>query len=65
MLGNPQHGQRKSVMGNARTNYADALRPTRAGKSPRRTPVVRLGVTEAEQRLLLAPSAPRAGLQLA
>ena len=55
MLGNPQHGQRKSVMGNARTNYADALRPTRAGKSPRRTPVVRLGVTEAEQRLLLAP----------
>lgn len=37
-----------SLLGSSVTSYVDELRPVRPGKSPRRSPVIKLGATEAE-----------------
>ena len=39
-----------SLLGSSVTSYADELRIKRPGKSPRRSPVIKLGTTEAEAR---------------
>ena len=37
-----------SLLGSSVTSYVDELRPVRPGKSPRRSPVIKLGATSAE-----------------
>ena len=46
----PSSSVAMSLLGSSVTSYADELRIKRPGKSPRRSPVIKLGTTEAEAR---------------